>query len=919
MEQNRVSMDGGTALVAAETAPSFVWRFAQAEFDEARWRLTVAGQVVDLEPRPLEVLRQLLRHAGEVVRKDELVEAVYGHLHVSDGALNQAVSKLRGALGDREQQIVATVHRLGYRLTVPVVAELAAGAQLGPVSLQAGGGLPGRESWELVRPLSSSRQIEVWVARHRKLGEERVFKISADGVRLSSLKREVTLYRMLREQLGARDDFVKLLDWNFEQAPFFIECEYAGPDLVGWWQARAGTPGAALQTRLDLLTAVADAVAAAHSVGVLHKDLKPGNILVDARADGSPWPRVADFGSGNLLQHESLLQLGITRLGFTQPQNASDDSSGGTPLYLAPEVISGSNSTALSDVYALGVMLYQLVVGDLRKPLAAGWERDVADEVLRGDIAAAVDGNPHRRLASAGELAQRLRTLDQRRVELQGQRALAEQAALSARQLERMQARRPWLITAVLAMLAGLVVGGWFYVDALRASREAREQAGLAESVTDFFNREVLSSAAPYQQMDEASPLTVREAVDRALARIGDRFASQPATEGAIRATIGRIYGELTDLPAAIEQDRHALALFQQSLGHRHPRTLQAQYWLAQDLTEASRVEEARQLIAQADAGRSEVDDLPTEFAATRARCYHGIITSQYAAAVPDCRAAVVLQQKLDPRDGTSLFKWQANLATLYSRMGQFDKAEPLFVEGLETLRRNGGGDSQTAARFENLYGINLVLQGRYPQAEAALQRAYRSMVARDPDNLYVHETLGYLAMVYARTGRAQQALEAARASYAGYRRSVGDDNHYTAQSEALLGVSELALGQRGSGIAHLRSAGQALARLLGERHPQTQRAQFHLARSLIESGGPLSEARALADALDPRQLETASAEGDWAPRVQLLKARLLAAAGEREQALALAGPAVAQLRRRPTDSAELAAGEALLANHKTL
>ena len=116
---------------------SFVWRFGQAEFDEARWRLTVAGQVVDLEPRPLEVLRQLLRYAGEVVRKDELMEAVYGHLHVSDGALNQAVSKLRTALGDREQQIIATVHRLGYRLAVPVVAELAAGAQPAPVRLEA--------------------------------------------------------------------------------------------------------------------------------------------------------------------------------------------------------------------------------------------------------------------------------------------------------------------------------------------------------------------------------------------------------------------------------------------------------------------------------------------------------------------------------------------------------------------------------------------------------------------------------------------------------------------------------------------------------------------------------------------------------------------------------------------------------------
>lgn len=898
------------ALGGESGSPSFVWRFAQAEFDEARWRLTVAGQVVDLEPRPLEVLRQLLRYPGEVVRKDELVEAVYGHLHVSDGALSQAVSKLRHALGDREQQIIATVHRLGYRLAVPVVAELAAGTPLAPVSLQAGSSLPGREAWQLERPLSSNRQIEVWLARHRQLGEQRVFKISVDGIRLSSLKREVTLYRMLREQLGERDDFVKLLDWNFERAPFFIETEHAGVDLLAWWKSRQGPEGPSMQLRLDVLADVAEAVAAAHSVGVLHKDLKPENILIELAADGSPRVRIADFGSGNLLQYESLLQMGITRLGFTQSQDADSNASGGTPLYLAPEVLSGASFTALCDVYALGVVLYQLAVGDLRKPLAAGWERDVPDELLRLDIAAAVDGNPHRRLASARELAERLRSRPQRRLALQRQRAAEQHAEHSARQLERLRARRPWLATAALALMGGLVVAGWFYRDALEASREAREQAALAEAVTDFFNREVLSAAAPYEQMDDTAPLTVREAVDRALARIGDRFANQPATEGAIRATIGRVYGELTDLPAAIEQHRRAVALLRQSLGAAHPRTLQAQYRLAQDLTEASQLDEALRLIDAADAASLGRQDLPTAFAASLARCYHGIISSRYDVAVAPCESSLALQKQLDPSDGTALFKRQANLATLYSRRGEFDKAEPLFVEGLDTLRRAGGGESPTAARFENLYGINLLAQRRYAEAESALQRAYRSMTARDPNQLYAHETLGVLASVYLRTGRPAEALEAARSSYEGYRAKVGSDNHYTIQAQALLGLTEVAAGQRAQGVSHLRTASQALASVLGEEHPQTQLARFYLTRSLLESSGSLAEAQALADGLDPVQLETASAEGDWAPRVALIKARLMQASGQAEDALALARPALAALRRLQTASAELAAGE---------
>lgn len=911
-EHGNTANGDGTACKPA-AAPSFVWRFGPAEFDEARWRLTVAGQLVELEPRPLEVLRQLLRYAGEVVRKDELVEAVYGHLHVSDGALNQAVSKLRLALGDREQKIIATVHRLGYRLAVPVMAELAAGTPMAPVSLQAGSSLPGREAWPLELPLSSNRQIEVWLARHHQLGEQRVFKISVDGIRLSSLKREVTLYRMLREQLGERGDFVRVLDWNFEQAPFFIETEYAGLDLIAWWKLQQGRHGVALKTRLDIVASVSEAVAAAHSVGVLHKDIKPSNILIDGAADGSPQARVADFGSGNLLRHDSLLHLGITRLGFTQTQATASDTSGGTPLYLAPEVISGNSATALSDVYSLGVVLYQLVVGDLRKPLAAGWERDIPDELLRQDIAAAVDGNPQRRMASARELAERIRTLEERRQMIQRQRSDAEQAAGVARELERIRARRPWLLTAALAVIAGLLVAGWFYQSALQASHEAREQAELAEAVTDFFNREVLSAAAPYEQLDSALPLTVREAVDRALRRIGDRFANQPATEGAIRATIGRVYGELTDLSAAIAQQRQAMTLLRDGLGSNHPRTLQAQYRLAQDLTEASQLDEARQLIEDADAASADGKDLSTALAARLAHCYLSIISSQYAAAVPHCEATLALQRQLDPSDGTSLFKRQANLATLYSRMGQFDKAEPLFVEGLEILRREGGANSPTAARFENLYGINLLLQRRYPQAEAVLQRAYQSMVARDGSQLYAHETLGLLATVYSRTGRAQLALQTARISYEGYRDKVGDDNHYTAQALTLLGVTEMEAGLYGSGLLHLRAASQTLAELLGETHPQTQRAHFYLARSLIERNESIPRAQALVDQLVSTELETASAEGDWAPRVKLLKARLLDISGRPDDAAALAGPAVAELRRLLRDGAELSEGAALL------
>src|SRR5690606_38201168 len=171
--------------------------------------------------------------------------------------------------------------------------------------------------------------------------------------------------------------------------------------------------------------------------------------------------------------------------------------------------------------------------------------------------------------------------------------------------------------------------------------------------------------------------------------------------------------------------------------------------------------------------------------------------------------------RELDPSDNTARFKWLANLATLYSRMGRFEQADPLFDEGLETLRRDGGEASATAARFKNLYGINLVLEHRYKEAEPLLLQAYEAMIARDPANLYAHETLGYLAVVYARTGRLKQALEASRTSYENYLRDAGADNHYTALAQGLLGVYECAAGDCDSGISHLDSAQTYLSQQL--------------------------------------------------------------------------------------------------------
>ena len=103
-----------------------IWTFANCEFDELRMQLRVGERLVEVETKPLEILRQLLLEAGQVVTKQQLLDSVWPQVIVVDGSIATAVSKLRKALNDQDAQIVLTVARVGYRLSVPVQSRPAA-------------------------------------------------------------------------------------------------------------------------------------------------------------------------------------------------------------------------------------------------------------------------------------------------------------------------------------------------------------------------------------------------------------------------------------------------------------------------------------------------------------------------------------------------------------------------------------------------------------------------------------------------------------------------------------------------------------------------------------------------------------------------------------------------------------------------
>jgi len=317
--------------------------------------------------------------------------------------------------------------------------------------------IPHRQRWRLERQLGRGGFGETWLAVHRKTRDSRVFKFCYDASKLKTFQREITLFRFMRETLGGRDDIAAILDWQLDDPPFFIESEFAPTgNLIEWSHKEGGPAAIPFSDRVDIVRRMAVALSAAHSVGVLHKDVKPANVLVQRRSDGSLQARLCDFGVGMLTEKERLQAAGVTAIGFTDTTGGGSLSDAGTRLYMAPEVMEGKPPTTGADVYALGVVLYQMAAGDLTKALAPGWDRDIADGLLREDISAAVDGAPDRRV-SAAQLADRLSTRDQR----EANRKAVRESEDRARRGEQAARRRRNLVTGVLCALltAGLGLG----------------------------------------------------------------------------------------------------------------------------------------------------------------------------------------------------------------------------------------------------------------------------------------------------------------------------------------------------------------------------------------------------------------------------------------------------------------------------
>ena len=862
----------------AQDRPLYRYRFGNAEYDQARHELRLGGLLVELEQRPLQVLECLLLHADEVVTREELFDTVWSGRPTVDNVLPNAVAKLRKGLGAADGRRIRTLPRVGYRLDGPVERSVAGRRLSSRLDLAAGMPVPGRGHFTLERQLGPAHGSEVWLARHAKTGEARVYKFSTDGEHLAALKREATLYRVLRDTLGEREDFVRVLDWNFETPPFYLECEYGGPNLAEWAAGESGLESLDLGQRLELFLQIADGIAAAHGVGVLHKDLKPANVLVQVH-DGQLHLRIADFGSGRLLDPERLDRLGITALGMTMTQAVSADSATGTPLYLAPELLAGQSPTVRSDLYALGLILYQMAIADLRRPLASGWEQDIGDELLCEDIAAATDGNPSRRLASVGELAERLRQRESRRSERRRLDAAEARAQRAEQLLERSRARRPWMFTAAALLLVGLSISLWQFSRARHALQEAKQQTAIANASNQFLNEDILGAGigGDSPAWYERNP-PLREILDAASRRLDQRFGGGPLLLAGLHQTLGRAYRSTGAFAKAAVQLEAASRLLQRGLGPGNERSLRARYELAVTEADLSHFTKADALLASADTTAGTRIGGVSELA-LRAHLAHGDVLYQelkIPRALHEYQLAKNLQSLLRPNDASLAAHLLLAIAGCDLRMGRPAEAEKVsrrILAGAPFTQDRVGLASLALARMH--LGDALRGQGRYREAIPILQQAVEEFGrAEGADSHLALGALSTLGYMYSMTGDKAKSLQTQRQVYRLTLHRWGAQSQTTLVELLNLGSDEYDTGDLKNALVHLRKAEAGLRAISGDTGPLVQAARVEEASVLSELGRN-REALAMLDRIDPKAYQATTADPGRAFVLQALKAQV--------------------------------------------
>ena len=789
--------------VERRTVAPGTWRFGEAELLEGEGRLRVGGQIRPLDHSSLQVLRLLLQHSGEVVTKDELLEAGWPGRVVAENSLAKAIGRLRAALGNAAG--IRAVHGYGYRLACPAHFEPSAApspaTSAPPRPPEVGDTLPGEAAWTLVRHLGEGGTGVTFLARSSSLGE-RVVKLAHDEAGLRSLRREIALARYIESAMPGQQHVAPVLGWNLEEPPCYLELPYfPGGNLHEWIRARGGPGALDRATRLELCVALCDAVAAIHDLGIIHRDLKPENLYPVVQG-GHCRIVLADLGAGGTVLSPQLAGI-APALDMTLVAGTGQSPAAGSLLYIAPEVIAGEAATQRSDVYALGVLVFQLMAGDLRGALGPGWESRIDDPLLREDIARAAAIDPRQRSLDARSLATALRDLEPRRAARRNAREQALQSRKQAWRRRRELRRRRIGLGVTLALAAALLATGGMYLHTEHRRQQAETAIAQRDAMLAFVTRDILGQADPYDSRSTgAAAGGTRAAVDRAAARVDSRLQADPLAAAAVHGMLGSIY---------FAQDAHDRAI--------------------------AHLEKAR---AYALAGGIADPDGLVRIETTLCDVHR--IGGRLDAAESACASAVTHAR----RAGEAA----RHLATL--KLGQLRGEQGRYRESLELLtplQESGALDGNPRLEGELYWALGLAerARGDHPAARAHFERLMEVARAMGEETSWLGWAYNSLGSVLVETGEYDRADAMLLRSREVFARTQGEDQNETRMPEAWRAEIRLMRGQWDEAAAILRGIRQAWDGRLPPGHAQQQRISASLAWADAVAGRTAEAAAALA------------------------------------------------------------------------
>jgi eukaryotic-like serine/threonine-protein kinase len=704
--------------------------------------------------------------------------------------------------------------------------------------------------YKLLEPIGEGGMGTVWMAEQRDPVKRLVaLKLIKPGM---DSKAVLARFDAERQALALMDhsNIARILDGGTTQdepggvgrgRPYFVMELVKGRPLTEYCDARR----LSIKARLELFARICSAVQHAHQKGIIHRDLKPSNLLVTEN-DGEPVPKVIDFGLAKALNTAAALTDRTLYTAFGTVV--------GTPLYMAPEQVSVNalDVDTRSDIYALGVVLYELLTGST--PLEKERIKQSPWEEVRRVIQEEEPPRPSIRLSSSHALPSLAATRQTEPLRLarlvrgdldwivmkclEKDRARRyETASALARDIDRYlhdepveasppsrryrlrkiaRKHRRLLTTAagfLLLVAAGAGASIWQAVRALKAERQAiaaRDQAAeqlqqakrseaRATAVLKFFESKVLSAARPKGQEGGISrDATVREALDRAEPEIARSFAGEPLVEASIRNTLGVSYWYLGDDKMALEQQKRALALRRQELGPDHPETVGVMNDLAIIFDRIGRTAEAQKLMEEVVAVKRRT--LGPLHQSTLKSVNNLALALAVQGRVED--AATLLeellesQRQVEGRESIFTLRSEYNLAILYRYLGRWDLARPLFDDSLEILRRVHGSEHQDTLRVIASLGELLLDQRRPSEARALFEEALagqKRVVGPERDETAV--TMIDLADTARLQGRFDEARKLALEADAINRRIFGPEH-----SQTLYGLTILASIARDQG-----------------------------------------------------------------------------------------------------------------------